>query len=91
MNDGRLGALRVALTGTNARPFLLDGTNALIGAAVTDATLTQLGKLVQKQVSPMRTTVTHSYYRRQVAAVLARRLVRELAAEPVVGAGGTSG
>ncbi len=39
MNDGRLGALRVALTGTNARPFLLDGTHALIGAAVTDETL----------------------------------------------------
>jgi 4-hydroxybenzoyl-CoA reductase subunit beta len=91
MDDGRLGALRVALTGTNARPFLLDGTNALIGAAVTDETLTQLGKLVQKQVSPMRTTVTHSYYRRQVAAVLAQRLVRELAAEPTAGARGASG
>jgi 4-hydroxybenzoyl-CoA reductase subunit beta len=91
MNDGRIGALRVALTGTNARPFVLDGTNALIGAAVTDETLTQLGKLVQKQVSPMRTTVTHSYYRRQVAAVLVQRLVRELAAEPVAGVHGTSG
>jgi 4-hydroxybenzoyl-CoA reductase subunit beta len=90
MNGGRLGALRIALTGTNARPFLLDGTNALIGAAVTGETLTQLGKLVQKQVSPMRTTVTHSYYRRQVAAVLTQRLVRELAADPVPGARGTS-
>ena len=57
MNDGRLGALRVALTGTNARPFLLDGTDALVGEAVTDETLAKLGKLVQKQVSPMRTTV----------------------------------
>jgi 4-hydroxybenzoyl-CoA reductase subunit beta len=91
MHDGRLGALRVALTGTNAWPFLLDGTNALIGAAVTEESLTQLGKLVHKQVSPMRTTVTHSYYRRQVAAVLARRLVRELAAAPVAGARETSG
>jgi 4-hydroxybenzoyl-CoA reductase subunit beta len=35
---------------------------------------------VQKQVSPMRTTVTQSNYRRLVAAVLAQRLVRELAA-----------
>ncbi len=42
--------------------------------------LAELGKLVQKQVSPMRTTVTHSNYRRQVAAVLAQRLVRELVA-----------
>ena len=51
----------------------------------------KLGKLVQKQVSPMRTTVTHSNYRRQVAAVLAQRLVRELAAEPAAGARGPSG
>ena len=52
---------------------------------MTDETLAKLGKLVQKQVSPMRTTVTHSNYRRQVAAVLAQRLVRALAAEPDAG------
>ena len=39
-----------------------------------------LGKLVAKQVSPMRTTVTASNYRRQVASVLAQRVLRELAA-----------
>jgi len=91
MKDGTLRALRVALTGTNARPFLLDGADALAGGPVTDDTLARLGKLVQKQVSPMRTTVTHSNYRRQVAAVLAQRLVRELAAEPDAGARGSSG
>jgi len=91
MNEGRLGALRVALTGTNPRPFLLDGTGALAGQPVTDETLAKLGKLVQKQVSPMRTTVTHSNYRRQVAAVLAQRLVRALSADPGAGARGPSG
>ena len=39
----------------------------------------ELGKAVQKQVSPMRTTVTQSNWRRQVASVEARRLLRELA------------
>ena len=78
MHDDRLHGLRLALTGTNSRPFLLDGTDALTGGSVTDDLLAQLAKLVQKQVSPMRTTVTHSNYRRQVAAVLAQRLVREL-------------
>ena len=91
MNDGRLRALRVALTGTNSRPFLLDGVDALVGEPVTDDTLAKLGKLVQKQVSPMRTTATQSNYRRQVAAVLARRLVRELAAGPAAGGGESSG
>ena len=74
-----LSSLAVALTGTNPRPFLLEGTNALLDRPVDDALLAELSKLVQKQVSPMRTTVTASNYRRQVAAVLAVRLVRELA------------
>ena len=79
VRDGELVALRVALTGTNSQPFVLGGTDALLGRAVGADTLSALAKLVQQQVSPMRTTVTQSNYRRQVAAVLARRLVRELA------------
>ena len=86
MRDGRIGGLRVGLTGTNARPFLLEGTDELVGGPLDDSSLAKLGKLVQKQVSPMRTTVTHSNYRRQVAAVLAQRLVRELAGGSVADA-----
>lgn len=71
-------AIRVALTGTGSRPFLLGGTDALIGRAVDDAALEKLDKLVQKQVSPMRSTVTPAHYRRRVAAALARRLLRRL-------------
>jgi 4-hydroxybenzoyl-CoA reductase subunit beta len=78
--DGVLASLRVALTGTNSQPFVLAGTEALLGRPVGTDTLSALAKLVKKQVSPMRTTVTQSNYRRQVAAVLAQRLVRELAA-----------
>jgi 4-hydroxybenzoyl-CoA reductase subunit beta len=74
-------ALSVALTGTNSRPFVLDGTDAICGRPLTDASVAALGKLVQKQVSPMRTTVTASNYRRQVAAVLAQRLLRALATD----------
>jgi 4-hydroxybenzoyl-CoA reductase subunit beta len=77
---GRVRSLRVALTGTNSCPFLLQGTDALQGQAVDDALLDKVKKLVQKQVSPQRTTVTASNYRRLVAAALAARLVKELAA-----------
>jgi 4-hydroxybenzoyl-CoA reductase subunit beta len=77
--DGMLVGLRVALTGTNSQPIVLAGTEAVVGRPIDDQTLGVLGKLVQKQVSPMRTTVTQSNYRRQVAAVLVQRLVRELA------------
>ncbi len=75
-----VAALRVALTGTNARPLVLAGTEAFAGSRLDDALLQALGKLVQKQVSPMRTTLVAANYRRQVAAVLARRLVVALAA-----------
>jgi 4-hydroxybenzoyl-CoA reductase subunit beta len=79
LRDDVLSELRIALTGTNSRPIVLAGTEALLGRPVDDETIATIGKLVQKQVSPMRTTVTQSNYRRQVAAVLAQRLVRELA------------
>jgi 4-hydroxybenzoyl-CoA reductase subunit beta len=78
-DGGRITDLRLALTGTNAHPLLVAGTDACAGATVDEALLAALAKLVQKQVSPMRTTVTSSNWRRNVAAVLARRLVAELA------------
>jgi len=79
MAGGAIAELRVALTGTNSHPLLLQGTEALLGRPLDAPGLAALGKLVHKQVSPMRTTVTHSHYRRLVAAVHAQRLVRDLA------------
>jgi 4-hydroxybenzoyl-CoA reductase subunit beta len=72
--------LRVALTGTNSRPLLIAGTEEFRGLAPDAALGERLAKLVQRQASPQRTTVTSANYRRQVAAALARRMVRELAA-----------
>ena len=79
---GVVAGLRVALSGTNSRPFLLEGTDAFHGSAFDDAALDRLEKLVQKQVSPMRTTLIASQYRRRVAASLARKLVPELLSHP---------
>lgn len=76
--EGRLVALRVALTGTNSRPFLLAGTGDLLGRPLDAALLRELDKLVQKQVQPMRTTLTQSNYRRVAAGALARRLAARL-------------
>jgi 4-hydroxybenzoyl-CoA reductase subunit beta len=79
LDAGRVADLRVALTGTNSQPLLLDGLGAFAGRSVDAALLAELGKCVQRQASPMRTTVTQSNYRRQVASVLAQRLLRDLA------------
>ena len=79
LEGGLLRSLRIALTGTNSRPFVLDGTGAMTGKAPDETLVAEIGKRVQHQVRPLRTTVTGANYRRQVAAVLAQRLVRELA------------
>jgi 4-hydroxybenzoyl-CoA reductase subunit beta len=80
---GALTELRIALTGTNSRPFLLAGTDALRGKPIDDKALDQIDRLVQKQVQPMRTTVASAHYRRLAAAGLARRLVTQLASGSV--------
>ena len=79
LTDRNIATLRVSLSGTNPHPLLLAGTDALVGQAVDDALLARVAKLVQQQVSPMRSTATPSNYRRQVAVVLTQRLLRELA------------
>jgi len=76
---GVLESFRIAITGTNSRPFVLKGTEEWVGRVPDKTLLSAVGKLVQHQVRPLRTTVTAANYRRQVAAVLAQRLMRELA------------
>lgn len=79
LDGAQVATLRIALTGTNSRPLLLEGTGTLVGRAVDEPALAAIAKLVQKQVSPMRTTVTASNWRRVAASVAARRLVAALA------------
>jgi 4-hydroxybenzoyl-CoA reductase subunit beta len=78
---GKLADLRIALTGTNSRPFLLAGTERFAGRAVDDKLLQEIDRSVQKQVQPMRTTTASANYRRLAAAALARRLTAKLFAE----------
>jgi 4-hydroxybenzoyl-CoA reductase subunit beta len=80
VEQGVLESLRIAVTGTNSRPLVLDGTDEWIGRAPDAGLPAAVGKLIQHQVRPLRTTVTAANYRRQVAAVIGQRLVRELLA-----------
>jgi 4-hydroxybenzoyl-CoA reductase subunit beta len=73
--------LRVAITGIDSRPVFIEGLDEPVTLPPDEALLERLDKLVQKQVSPMRTTTTSSHYRRLAAAALAKRLVRELTGE----------
>jgi 4-hydroxybenzoyl-CoA reductase subunit beta len=47
--------------------------------------LTRIDKAVQKQVSPMRSTMISSHYRRLAAAALARRLAQRLSEQALAG------
>jgi len=76
-----IDSLRIALTGTNSRPFLLSGTDDLARRPLDDRLLQEIDRLVQKQVQPMRTTLASANYRRIAAAALARRLTASLFAE----------
>jgi 4-hydroxybenzoyl-CoA reductase subunit beta len=75
---GLMRALRIAVTGTNSRPFLLAGTEALIGRPLDDQALREIERLVMNQAKPMRTTAAPAHYRRLAAAGLARRLAVSL-------------
>lgn len=66
--------LTVALTGTNSRPFLINGIDAIAADSDREAAFAGLEKQVQKQVSPQRTTTIASHYRRLAISALARRL-----------------
>jgi 4-hydroxybenzoyl-CoA reductase subunit beta len=73
-----LASLQVAITGTNPRPVLLEGTGALCGARPGEALWAGLEALVREQVMSMKTSFVAGMYRRRVAGVLARRLVARL-------------
>jgi 4-hydroxybenzoyl-CoA reductase subunit beta len=79
LRAGRLEELTVGVSGTDSRPLRLLGTEALLGRAPDAETARALGKLVSRQVGPMRSTATAAHHRRLVAVVAAERLLVELA------------
>lgn len=68
-------AFKLAVTGTNSCPVLVDFPD--IGGT-DDAVFAALNKAVQKTVSPQRTTSIAPHYRRLSIAALAERLARKL-------------
>src|SRR5215467_1514171 len=76
-----LADFRVAFTGTNPRPVLLEGTAELCGGALDARVFKGLDELVRDQIMSMKTTFTPGHYRRRVAGVLARRLLATLFGE----------
>jgi 4-hydroxybenzoyl-CoA reductase subunit beta len=70
---------RLAITGTNSKPVSIEIAGPLNPDADADSYFAGLGKLVQKGVSPQRTTTIAPHYRRLSVAALAVRVARALA------------
>lgn len=81
VRSGLVESLRIAVTGTNSRPFVLADTDVMIGRPIDEQALQHIDGLVQRQVQPMRTTIAPAHYRRLAAAALARRLTATLSGE----------
>jgi 4-hydroxybenzoyl-CoA reductase subunit beta len=78
LHDGRVTQLRVAISGTNSLPVVLAGTADLADLPLEQAAAS-LRTLVQRQVSPMRSSAMPANHRRDVAVALVLRLLRECA------------
>ncbi len=78
MERGKLARIRVALTGTNSRPFLIEGVEALIGKPFDEASIETVLSLLSKQIQPMTSTFSPPGYRRRVIANLTRALLHRL-------------
>lgn len=71
--------LRVAVTGTNPRPILWTGLAELIGnTGLNEDGLNAVNKQIGQLIKPMRTTNLPGMYRRQMVAVLTKRLITRL-------------
>jgi 4-hydroxybenzoyl-CoA reductase subunit beta len=80
LDQGRVLALRIGVSGTNSSPLLVDAGAELQAAVADEATWKNVQQLVQRQLTPMRSTVTSAQYRREAAGALLARLLRQLAA-----------
>ncbi len=69
---------KLAITGTNSMPIVIDVPDLTIENTDRDAYFQAMGKLIQKAVSPQRTTTIAPHYRRLSIAALAVRIARGL-------------
>ncbi|MCZ2440139.1 MAG: 4-hydroxybenzoyl-CoA reductase subunit beta [Burkholderiales bacterium] len=72
-----LAELRVAITGTNSAPLLLN-TADLIGKPWDEAAATRLVEILRKTANVLRTTVTGAKYRRRALHRMTRGLIDRL-------------
>lgn len=71
---GKIKDIRVGVTGTNTKPFLVEGLDVFKGSSLDVDDQAKLAEIVQNEVSPMKTTLIRPFGRRRIAGAMARRL-----------------
>jgi 4-hydroxybenzoyl-CoA reductase subunit beta len=72
-----IGDLKVAITGTNSAPLMID-TGELIGRAWNDDAAAKLAQALRKKANVLRTTMAGPKARRRAMQGMARRLMDTL-------------
>jgi 4-hydroxybenzoyl-CoA reductase subunit beta len=80
MNGADVERLKIALTGVNPYPHVVEGAAAFVGKPLDSVALDRLREVVRHEAKPMGTTTVKPWYRRRVVGALARRLAERLAA-----------
>src|SRR4029077_16180370 len=76
--NGRCKELRVALGGVATPPVLIQGLEFVQGEALTGATLDEVLRMVDTQISPFADLRGSEWYKRQMARVFVKRAIEQL-------------
>lgn len=79
-DNGRCGALRLALGGVAATPLIIDGLEFAQGQSLTESLMEEILRVVNEQISPFSDLRGSEWYKRQMARVFVNRAIRQLEA-----------
>ena len=79
-DNGRCGALRLALGGVAATPLIIEGLEFAQGKSLTDGLMEEILRTVNEQISPFSDLRGSEWYKRQMVRVFVTRAIKQLAA-----------
>lgn len=79
-DNGRCGALRLALCGVAATSLIIEGLEFAQGQSLTDGLMEEILRTVNEQISPFSDLRGSEWYKRQMVRVFVTRAIKQLAA-----------
>ncbi len=79
-SNGRCDDLRIGLGGVASAPLLAQGLDFVRGEKLSDASIEEVSKVIDGQISPISDLRGSEWYKRQMVRVFVKRAIRELQA-----------